>query len=291
MAVSAVAHHIIHWSYTLFLFTKSDIKTTVIPITLLAAAAAPAPSTMTLLHSTFWIWLHVLQFDVSNQTLKPEEDEYNKQDRPLPSKRLTLEAAYVMRWMLVPLCWLWSAMYSVRTFYSSVALVAFTVLYNECATHAGHWLLRNCVNAAGFAAFEAGSTLVATIDHRTLDRTAVLSICISAGIFATTIQTQDFKDVHGDRIVGRRTLPIVWPSVARYTVLVGLCLWSLILASIWDLSIDAQIVSHGLSIFVSYRFMTYKGIHEDQISFYWYNVWLSIAHAQPAYYRYLSSHF
>ncbi|EMD36300.1 hypothetical protein CERSUDRAFT_52075, partial [Gelatoporia subvermispora B] len=212
-----------------------------------------------------WIWLHVLQFDVSNQTLKPEEDEHNKCDRPLPSRRITLEAAYVLRWTLVPICWLWSAMYSVRTLYSSIALVALTILYNECGAHAAHWVLRNCVNAAGFAAFEFGATLVAS-------NTAILATCVSAGIFATTIQTQDFKDVHGDRMIGRRTLPIIHPSIARHTVLVGLCMWSLILAFIWGLEMNAQLVFHGLSMFVSYRFFMYRTLAEDQISFYWYNV-------------------
>ncbi|EMD37510.1 hypothetical protein CERSUDRAFT_114151 [Gelatoporia subvermispora B] len=289
MAVLGVFRLISHWLHTLFLFTKSDIKTTVIPVSLFAAAAAPAPCTYLIVQSTFWIWLHVLQFDVSNQTLKPEEDEFNKHDRPLPSRRLTIEAAYVLRWMLVPICWLWSAMYSVKTFYSSVALVALTILYNECAAHAGHWLARNCVNAAGFAAFETGATLVANMDHNNLDNTAILSICISAGIFTTTIHTQDFKDIQGDRMIGRRTLPIVHTSVARPSVVIGLCLWSLILATIWDLRMGAQLVFHTLSLFVSYRFMAYGDITEDQVSFYWYNVWLSIAHAQPGYYRYLSS--
>jgi len=279
----------IRWLYTLFLFTKSDIKTTVIPITFFAAAAAPEPVPSYILHSAFWIWLHVLQFDVSNQTLSPEEDEHNKRDRPLPSKRMTLRQALILRWILVPVCWLWSAWYSVEAFYASVALVALTVIYNEFTTHAGHWLLRNCVNAAGFASFEVGATLVATADNRTMDRVAVLSVCISAGIFATTIQTQDFKDVHGDRLVGRRTLPIIYPSIARYTVLIGLSSWSILLAQVWNLAWDARVVLFALSTFISYRFMTYNDIPEDQISFYWYNVWLSLAHALPGYYRYVSA--
>ena len=102
----------------------------------------------------------MLQFDVSNQTLKPEEDAVNKRDRPLPSNYVTLRNALLLRWILVPACWGLSSIYSVETVYASIALVLLTVIYNECSAHSSHWLVRNSVNAAGFAAFEAGSTLV-----------------------------------------------------------------------------------------------------------------------------------
>ncbi|OBZ77606.1 Digeranylgeranylglyceryl phosphate synthase [Grifola frondosa] len=251
-SLCSVPSAIVQHAYTLFLFTKSDIKTTVIPITFLALASAPHLDPTHILQTAFWIWFHVLQFDVSNQTLNPEEDEQNKQDRPLPAKRLSLRTALILRWCLVPLCWALSLWYSLETLYASIALVAFTILYNECATHAGHWLVRNTVNAAGFASFEVGATLVASKDPAYLDLTAILSVCISAGIFATTIQAQDFKDVHGDRAIGRHTLPIVFPAIARHTILVD-----------WV----TAFVFVTLALFVSYRFLTFKTVPEDQVSF------------------------
>ena len=36
-----------------------------------------------------------------------------------------------------------------------------------------------------------------------------MAVIASAGIFLTTIQAQDFKDTEGDRLIGRKTLPIV----------------------------------------------------------------------------------
>lgn len=129
--------------------------------TVLAAASAPLKDISHLPHIIFWIWFHVLQFDVSNQTLKPEEDENNKRDRPLPAKRISLRNAIILRWTLVPLCWILSAFYSIETVYASVALIALTVIYDEFGAHSGHWLLRNVVNAAGFAAFEVGASLIA----------------------------------------------------------------------------------------------------------------------------------
>jgi 4-hydroxybenzoate polyprenyltransferase len=111
----------------------------------------------------FWIWLHLLQFDVSNQTQKPEEDEMNKRDRPLPSKRISLRNALILRWALVPACLGLSAVYSVQTLYASIALVTLTIIYDDLRASARGWIVRNVVNACGFASFEVGSTLVAGI--------------------------------------------------------------------------------------------------------------------------------
>lgn len=129
--------------------------------TSLAVASAPLSDVRHLPHVIFWIWFHVLQFDVSNQTLKPEEDEFNKRDRPLPSRRVTLQSALVLRWLLVPGCWALSACYSKETVYASMALCLLTYIYDEMGASAGHWMTRNIVNALGFVAFEAGACLIA----------------------------------------------------------------------------------------------------------------------------------
>lgn len=96
-------------------------------------------------------------------------------------------------------------------------------------------------------------------------------IC-SAGIFATTIQAQDFKDTEGDRLVGRRTLPIVAPTIARPTLLLALSLWSIGLSSLWELSTTVSIAFNMLALAVGGRFLTLNSIKADQHSFYLYNV-------------------
>jgi len=310
-------HHLVnklvYHLHTAFLFTKSDIKTTLIPIvsrcdimrrskfsdstffskTFFAAAAAPITDIARLPHVMFWIWLHLLQFDVSNQTMSPEEDELNKRDRPLPSKRLTLEQAIHLRYLLVPACFLLSLAYSVEALYASVALVFLTFLYDEFGAHSSHWIIRNAVNAFGFAAFEAGATLLAGTSylfflyilthlpsspsnpgrnpHR-LHNIGILAICFSAGIFATTIQAQDFKDEEGDRTIGRKTIPIMFPSIGRYTVIVPMLAWSVGLSVVWGLDILTSIVFVCLALWVGGRFVALRSVPADQVTFYWYNV-------------------
>lgn len=115
------------------------------------------------------------------------------------------------------------------------------------------------------------STSIAS-DRTYLDNTAILAIFLSASIFATTIHAQDFEDVPGDKVIGRRTLPIVHPGWARFTVIATLSAWSFGLWYIWDL--DATIASTfcALAFFVGYRYIALTSITQDQTSFKWYNV-------------------
>lgn len=129
--------------------------------TFLAAASAPLAGTGRLLHVILWVWFHILQFDVANQIINPEEDALNKKDRPLPSKRITLNQAFWLRWALIPVCFGFSALYSTQALYASVVVNALTILYNECAAHSGHWIVRNGVCAITLASFEVGATLLA----------------------------------------------------------------------------------------------------------------------------------
>lgn len=106
-----------------------------------------------------------------------------------------------------------------------------------------------------------------------MDEVAILAIWCSAGIFATTIHTQDFKDVVGDAAVGRRTLPITQPNFARFTVPVVLTLWSIGLGYNWQLGWYAATTFLALAMVTSARFFFLRTVSQDKISFYyWYNV-------------------
>lgn len=86
----------------------------------------------------------------------------NKKDRPLPSGRLSLRTALILRWILPILCLAWSASYSKEVLYASIANCILTVVYDEMGYAAGHWAGRNIVNAMGFASFEVGACLIAS---------------------------------------------------------------------------------------------------------------------------------
>lgn len=281
ITAATLAYH----THTLHLFTKSDIKTTIVPVTVFALVAAPLCSLHRLPHIVLWVWLHILHFDVSNQCFSIEEDKRNKADRPLAAGRISVQHATILRWALLPICLLVSLSYSAEVFYASMAMAILTIIYNECQAHAAHWSIRNLLNAVGYATFETGATLVAGLDCSRLDSTAVTAICLSTGIMASTYHVQDFKDVEGDRLIGRRTLPIVAPQHARKTVIAGLVAWSVALAKIWNLDGLTAAALLFLGAVVGGRFLLYRSVRADQVSFYLYNLWLSCTFALPAYWR------
>lgn len=109
-------------------------------------------------------------------------------------------------------------------------------------------------------------------DRSHLDRTALLCVAISASVLATTIHAQDFKDVDGDRAVGRQTLPIVFPHLSRRTMVVGVLAWSIALACIWQLDVLTAALFLALGATVGLRFALYTSVREDQMSYVLYNV-------------------
>ncbi|KAH9015170.1 UbiA prenyltransferase family [Lactarius hengduanensis] len=283
MAAKPIPYHL----HTLFLFTKSDMKTLIPPVTLFATAAAPSCSIFRLFHIILWLWVHALQLALANQTLPLAiaEDALNHPDRPLPAGRISIHAARVLRWVMIPVCFLLSAAYGPRTALASVGASLFMLAYNEGGGANGHWFIRNALNAVGYAVAEAGATLVACRNECDADSTACAAVALSAGIILTTIHTQDFKDMRGDAATGRVTFPIAYPSLSRAATALFLIAWSWCASRTWRLDQISAATMGVLALFVGVRFVVRTDVRADKISFYWYNVWLCSAYILPAYYR------
>jgi len=271
-------------AYTLFLFTKSDFKTVVFPVTLMAAASAPLTTSANLLHSFFWVWLHLLQFDVSNQTLNPVEDEHNKRDRPLPAKRISLKNAIILRWALVPVCWSLSACYGKNLAYTSLALTALTAFHNELHAHR-HIVGKNVATALCISAFEVGAILLSGNSRDSFGRVAQVSLVCSVMIFTTTTYAQDFKDVDGDALVGRKTVPIRYPTLAGPILAATLQAWSAFLVLLWQVDLTTTVLFGTLSVCTALSFVTSRTVLGYQRAYYIYNAWIVFAHCLPLFQR------
>ncbi|KAF7323835.1 S-adenosyl-L-methionine-dependent methyltransferase [Mycena kentingensis (nom. inval.)] len=274
--LDVVAYH----ARTLWLFTESDFMTTMVPISLFGMVAAPLTSLSNIPHLVFWLWFHLLGFNTSNQTASLE-DATNKPQRPIPAGRITLRHALILRWVLMPLCWLLSLAYSRQTMYASMALSLFTWMYNELHGNARP-VSRYALNGLGFAAFEAGTSFVARDDKTRLDSAGWLAILLSGLIFATTIFAQDFRDVVGDKLIGRDTIPIRYGASSRTALLLGVVAWSIALSCIWQVDRWTALSFTVLAMFVGARFVCLPTVKEDSRSYFWYNVWVTAAHALPA---------
>ncbi|KAA1472502.1 hypothetical protein DENSPDRAFT_850967 [Dentipellis sp. KUC8613] len=274
---------LVYHAQTMYLFTKADIPVVILPNVCLAVTSGPLASPSHLVHVVFWIWLHTLALDLSNQTLDLVEDAHNKPYRPIPAGRISYRAACVLRWVLPLVCWAWSASYSLPLLYASIANCLIVVLYDEMGGAAGHWLYRNILNSIGHASIEVGACLLAGNDVNVLHPTALRAILCSACIILLTIHAQDFKDAPGDALVGRRTLPIVHPKTARPTLLVLMVASSIALSVYWRLVAAAALAFVAFGSAIGWLFFSETTKEADKRHLSLYMIWLSVAHTLPAY--------
>lgn len=127
----------------------------------LAAASTPLASWNRLLPMVFWLWIQLLMFDLANQTLDRDEDQVNKEWRPLPSGRLSRQTAVILRWLMPFVNLAWSAQYSKEVVLACLGTCVTTCLYNEGGFGDGHWAGRNICNVLVATCLEFGTCLIA----------------------------------------------------------------------------------------------------------------------------------
>ncbi|KAI0757357.1 UbiA prenyltransferase family [Daedaleopsis nitida] len=266
--------------YTLYLFTRSDMKTILLPTLVYGTAAAPTSLTLAqVLPRTLWIWVHLLQFCTSNQCVGVHEDAANKPWRPIPSRRITVARARALRWALLAACLALSARSGVLL--PSAALALATVAYNELRLDS-HWAPRHVCNALGYAAFNAGATYVGCKGPQCVPETSISAAqVINALVVLTTIHAPDLEDAAGDRLDGRRTLPVAFPRASRAVLLVALLGWSAFLVRFWGTGAVFSAVLLGLGALAGVRFVALDSPEADHTSFRLYTVWLCTVQIVP----------
>jgi len=178
---SAMSYH----ARTIYLFTKSDLITTLIPVvsrfviraillnwfphqTCFAFGAAPLSRSKPLSHAleaVFWMWIHLLGFNLSNQARGSiTEDQCNKPWRPLPSGRITMANAITLKYFVLALCMIISYGYGLPVFYSSVFLWVCSAVYHE-GYGDQHYISKGILNGLGYSCFAMGELLVAGNFH------------------------------------------------------------------------------------------------------------------------------
>ena len=93
---------------------------------------------------------------------------------------------------------------------------------------------------------------------------------VAAAIYGTTFHSQDFKDVAGDIAVGRRTLPMVHPTLSRFAYLLIAVLWSLAIALMYDVSGVSFLIASipvALACLTGMRFVFLSSVEADRLSF------------------------
>ncbi|KAG0699518.1 UbiA prenyltransferase family-domain-containing protein [Suillus ampliporus] len=265
---------------TAWLFTKSDFKTIILPVMIFTNVVSPRHSPLSFSCSLSWLWFHLFQGNVSNQSYSAHEDLLNKPWRPVPSGRISVKSSRALRWGLMIFCLGFSSLFSFNVLVTSAVFTMLVIVHDDFGL-SGHPIGKNLLNVGAYVSFELGSTLVLS-DEPSLDRTSITALCCSALVILVTIHVQDFADVKGDRMLGRRTLPIVAPEGSRIYILCVLPLISFALASFWSLGPLCSILFISMGIGVGLRCFLVRDEIGDQLNYWLYNIWLMGAHLLPA---------
>ncbi|POS80966.1 UbiA prenyltransferase [Diaporthe helianthi] len=287
---------------TLYLFTKGDFKSIVVPHSIFAISVVFSKAD--LLHTAkyefnpgriltriplmiFWLWIHLLVEDISNQRLPGgiAEDTLNKPWRPIPSGRLSAEEAQQILRVLVPLALLTSTVLSSSR--PSATLMTLVWLYNDLdAANAGP-MQRNMLNAAGLACFGWGAltTLIGSSEAVGGNTVLICWIALTAAVVMTTIHAQDFPDVAGDKARGRKTIPLVFNEVlARATLAFLVLFWSVVCLVFWDVkSPMVWVAMLGMAGAMSLKTVLGRTLRSDKLVWRLWCYWMSFLYLLPVF--------
>jgi 4-hydroxybenzoate polyprenyltransferase len=283
-------------TYTLYLFTASDLVAVLWPQTIFAVGLAMTPALnagvplafqnilVRLPSAILWIWLQLLVLDVSNQR-RPDsvaEDLLNKPWRPIPSGRLKRQHATQLLLCSIPVSYALSH-YVLGGATENAILFVLNWIYNDLDA-AENWILRNLLNALGITTIGAGATAVMTgrpVHTAGLENHGWLLIC--AAVLLTTIQGQDLYDQDGDRERGRETMPLVLgDGPTRWLTASSVLFWSTVVPTYWRSCLTGQITAILPGLVVAQRLLTRRDVSSDRRTFRFWALWTVGLYLTPA---------
>ncbi|KAF7324382.1 UbiA prenyltransferase [Mycena venus] len=206
-------------------FTWRDWSASLIPGTMYTIAAIRSLESASselvirsLTRSLIYFLLYIYSFDIANQINGVAEDRINKPDRPLSSGRVTLRGAYI-RWYATTFVHL--AVGAAWGVLPWTVLWVFITIYTSFYGGDKHWITKNLgfMSIGSFCLLQAAWGLVAPITAHEWRWAVLLS-----GVFGIVASVQDMRDIEGDKIACRRTLPIVLGSNFRWVMASIICI-------------------------------------------------------------------
>ena len=282
--------------HTLWLFTKDDFDTFVLPNTIFGVSAALSKQLLPdrsdhsqvyiilrrLPFVLFFNWSNLLIFDLANQRLPDsiKEDMINKPWRPIPTGRISPQRTRHLMLIAMPVVILSNSALSV--WQETSLLFSLTWIYNDLGGGDDNWLVRNTIIAFAFFFYNLGSLKVASgassqVEHL-MGSAAFGWTAIISAVILTTMHVQDLKDQEGDRTHNRQTAPLVLgDSLARWTIAVPILFWSLVCALFWGL----WMLPIGVGFYVAYRVLWERGKEADRRSWKLWCLWTAVLYLLP----------
>ncbi|KAK1691044.1 UbiA prenyltransferase [Colletotrichum godetiae] len=278
---------------TLYLFTRSDVKTVLAPqiIFILAAVFSREPLTTAfdrincpifqrLPLAILWIWLNLIVCGISNQRLADSivEDEHNKPWRPLAAKRLTPPQAQRLLLGMIPLVVAVSAV--LGGFKPTISMMTLLWMYNDLDGSSINIWARNAINTGGIMCFSAGALEV--LSGGDLLPKAWAWIGVTGAVIATTVQALDFPDMEGDKARGRKTIPLLYgEGVARGGLAVLVLLWSTACPLFWNLPPAVWAAPLGVGVLMAGLTVVRQDEKSDDVVAKLWCLWLAVLYLLP----------
>lgn len=172
----------------------------------IASQVPPLQAARAVLTGAIYFFLYLYSFCLGNQIAGVEEDRVNKPDRPIASGQISLPAA-TARWALMnflfPSYAAWAGGWALARW--ALAWQLLSISYNFFRLDK-NWFTKNCIfiSLGGIFQVAAAWQIVAPISEQAWVWIVVVSV-----LFGVSLQLQDFRDVEGDKLLKRRTLPMV----------------------------------------------------------------------------------
>lgn len=142
-----------------------------------------------------------------NEVFDVEADKFNKPNRPIVSKKITRESAFLLSSALFILALVWSFFLSINIFYLTTIAVFFGIAYSLPHVRLKDHALTSMITlGSGYGFLIPISPWVLFSEGEVL--TGLLITIISFTWFFGTTNFKDFKDVTGDKVKGSKTLPL-----------------------------------------------------------------------------------
>lgn len=213
-------------------FISGDVSSAIVPALLFLLAAwqqqrlGVAGLPLALGQCLLYFWLYLWCFCLANQLVGVEEDRLNKPHRPLVTGAVSYTGA--LRRFGVAM-----ALYSVVGLWLGVIpwliLWQILVLGNNFGGWTKPWLGKHLVMVLGIVAQLAAAWSITG----PLTAVAWSWIGVMAGSHFILIAVQDLRDIAGDRVAGRRTLPLViGERTTRWLLVAGFGLQPLLFHSL-----------------------------------------------------------
>jgi 4-hydroxybenzoate polyprenyltransferase len=290
--------------YSLWLLTKDDTPTFIIPNTIFGISGALAGSQLITHNSDpssilrqlprvlLFNWTNLLIFDLANQRLPPSitEDSLNKPWRPIPSSRLTSTQLRHCLLLAIPPILAFNH-FILNTGTESALLYILTWMYNDLQGGDDGYIVRNVIIACAFACYNAGSLKVAAAaaaaDSHSPSSAEITTrgyvwIAMMSAVILTTMHVQDLKDTAGDQARGRRTAPLVLGDrAARWSIAVPIPLWTACCAYFWGLGWEVAVVPLVLGVYTAMRCVGMVGKGEDRRTWEIWCLWTAGLYLMP----------